>query len=125
MELIANDGGNPDILVLNPAVAKDIKDLIDTSSFVRYGLDNGQLGTTPAKRVSTQYGDLTLLMSRWCPVSVAYALDTSKVGVYTLRPFAWKQLGLTGDSRKGEVVGEFSILVANDKAHGKIYGITS
>jgi hypothetical protein len=52
-------------------------------------------------------------------------LDSRKVGFYTLRPFFQKALAVTGDSQKGEVVGEYSLLVANDKAHGYIYGITS
>jgi hypothetical protein len=124
-EAVYLDGGVPDLLVINPSVARDIKDLIDTSSFVRVDQGEDQLGTAPMRRVSTQYFDLRLLMSRWCPVSIAYMLTSSKVGLYTLRPFAWKQLAMTGDSKKGEVLGEVSLLVANDKAHGKITGITS
>jgi hypothetical protein len=125
MELIYLDGGAPDLLVVHPSVARDLKDTIDTSSFVQVGLDVDTLGTRPLRRVSTQYGDLGLLMSRWCPSGTAYILTSRKVGLYTLRPFGWKRLGLTGDSIKGEVVGEFSMLVANDKAHGKITGITT
>ncbi len=125
MESIFNDGGNPDVLCLNPSVARDLKDILDTSSFVRVDQSVNSLGTAPIQAVVTQYGTLRLLMDRFCPVGTAYALDTRKVGMYTLRPFAWKELALVGDSRKGEVVGEFSLMVANDKAHGKITGITS
>ena len=66
-----------------------------------------------------------MIMDRWCPSSHAYILDSRKVGFYTLRPFHWKELGATGDSKKADLVGEFSMLVANDKAHGYIYGITT
>lgn len=125
MEYIYLDGGNPDLLVLNPAVARDLKDLIDTSSYVHLNYENTQIGMQPVQRFVTQYGALQLVMSRFCPVSLAFVCDSRKVGLYTLRPFAWKELAMTGDSRKGEVVGEFSLLVANDKSHGKIYGITS
>jgi len=125
MELIMIDGGNPDLLVLHPSVARDVKDLIDTSSFVRFGNEVDQLGTAPVKRISTQYGDLKILMDRWMPSGTAYIIDSSKMGLYTLRPFGWKPLAVTGDSKKGEVVGELSFLVANDKAHGKITGITT
>jgi len=125
MEAIMLDGGNPDYITVHPSVANDIKALIDTSSFVRTALEDNQLGTAPAKRISTQYGDLTILMDRWQPTGTAYIIDSSKIGLYTLRPFGWKPLAVTGDSKKGEVVGEFSLLVANDKAHGKITGITT
>lgn len=124
-EAIYADGGNPDILVVNHAVARDMKDIMDTSAFIQVGLEVQQIGTAPMARVSTQYGTLRVVMTRFCPVGIAYILDSSKVGLYTLRPFGWKPLAVTGDSRKGELVGEFSLLVANDKAHGAITGITS
>lgn len=125
MEAIYGYGGMADLLVVNHAVARDLKDLLDTSSFVQLNYQNDQVGMAPMKRISTQYGQLQILMSRHCPVSTAYVLDSRKVGFYELRPFGWYDLATTGDSRKGEVVGEFSLLVANEKAHAKIYGITS
>ncbi len=125
MEYVYLDGGNPDLLVLNPSVARDVKDLIDTSSYVNLAYENTQIGMQPVQRFVTQYGALQIVMSRFCPVSLAFVVDSRKVGLYTLRPFTWKELAVTGDSKKSEVVGEFSLMVANDKAHGKIYGITS
>lgn len=125
MELVYLDGGNPDLLIVNPSVASDIRDILDTSSFVRLGLENDMLGMAAIERVQTQYGSLTIVMDRFCPLATAYILDSAKVGLYTLRPFAAYDLSKTGDSDKGEVVGEFSMLVANDKAHGLITGITS
>lgn len=124
-EAILLDGGNPDLLVLNPSVANDIRGLIDSSSFVRVDQENTQFGMAPITRIATQYGFLRLVESRWCPLATAFMLDSAKVGFYTLRPFFMKPLAVTGDSQKGEVVGEFSLLVANDKAHGWIYGLTS
>jgi len=125
MEKCYADGGYPDVLVCNPAVAVDLKDIMDTSSFVRVGQDVSSLGTAPMASVSTQFGNLSVLMDRHCPVAKAYVLDSKKVGVYQYRPFAMQALAITGDSQKGELIGEFSFLVANDKAHAYIYGITS
>lgn len=124
-EYIYLDGGNPDLLMVNPAVARDLKELIDTSSYVQLSYENSQIGMQPVQRVVTQYGALQIIMSRFCPVSTAYVLDSRKVGLYTLRPFAWHDIARTGDSEKVEVVGEFSLLVANNESHGKITGITS
>lgn len=125
MEEVYIDGGNPDLLIVHPSVANDVRDLLDTSSFVRIGLGNDLLGMAAIDRVQTQYGDLTIVMDRFAPLSKAWILDSSKVGLYTLRPFQSYPLAKVGDSDKGEVVGEFSLLTANDKAHGLIYGITS
>ncbi len=125
MEEITMDGGYPDLLVMNPRVANDLRSLLDSSSFVRVNLEQSQLGMNAIERVMTQYGELELVMDRWCPTDTAYILQSSKVGFYTLRPFETFELARSGDSLKGEVIGEFSLLAANDKAHGKITGITT
>lgn len=124
-EAIYGDGGNPDLFVCNHAVVRDLKDIIDTSSFVNLTYGNEQLGMQPLKRLVTQYHSLAIVPSRFCPVGTAFMLDSRKVGLYPLRPFGWHELAIQGDSRRGEVVGEFSLMIANDKTHGKIYGITS
>jgi hypothetical protein len=124
MEYCYLDGGNPDLLVMNPGVAGDLKGLIDTSSYVKLAYENVQVGMQPVQRFVSQYGALQIIMSRFCPLSLAFAVDSRKVGLYSLRPFAWSEIAKTGDSKKGEVVGEFSLMVANGDAHAKIYGIT-
>jgi len=125
MEAIMLDGGYPDLLVMNPRVANDLRGLLDSSSFVRVGQDENKLGLDAIERVMTQYGELELVMDRWCPTDTAYILQSDKIGFYTLRPFETYELARSGDSLKGEVIGEVSLLVANDKAHGTITGITS
>lgn len=124
-EQIRLDGGQPDLFVLHPSVANDIRTILDTSSFVNLTQENSVFGMMPITQIRTQYGPLQMVESLWCPLSRAYMLDSSRVGLYELRPFGWHPLAKTGDSRKAEVVGELSLAVANDKAHGYISGITS
>lgn len=124
-EYIHLDGGMPDLLVLHPGVARDLHDLIDSSSFVRIDQSENRIGLGPLMWAQTQFGNLRVVMDRWCPSSVGYVLDSGRAGLYTLRPFQWYPLAKTGDSRKGEVVGEFTLLVANNEAHGTITGLTT
>jgi hypothetical protein len=125
MEKIHIDGGMPDLLVVHPSIAADLKDIIDSSSFVRVDQSENKLGLGPLQYADTQFGSLRIVMDRWCPSATAYVLDSKKCGLFTLRPFNWKPLAITGDSKKGEVLGEFSLLVANNEAHGTITGITT
>lgn len=125
MEYCMLDGSTPDLFVAHPSIMNDVRALIDSSSFVNVTQENTMFGMMPITRVNTQYGSLRVVESRWCPVATSYLLDSRKVGFYTLRPFAWKPLAVTGDSKKGELVGEFSFAVANADAHGYIYGLTS
>jgi hypothetical protein len=125
MEYAMLDGGKPDLFVVNPSVMNDVRALLDSSSFVRVDQGNSTFGMSAITQMQTQYGNLRIVESRWCPVSKAYLLDSRKVGLYTLRPYQWYELAKTGDSKKGELVGEFSLAVSNDKAHALISGITS
>lgn len=118
---IMQDGGSPDILVMAPGAAANLRNLIDSSSFLRVEQSNDQFGMRAIEMVYTQFHVLRLITDRWCPNDYAYMLDSSKVGLYTLRPFTSYELARTGDSMKGEVIGEFSAAVANDKAHGWLY----
>lgn len=124
-EKIYMDGGQPNALFMNPAVANDIRNILDSSSFIRVDQVNTVFGMKAITTLRTQYFDLELVMDRHCPVAKAYMLDTRKVGYYLLRQFARHELAVTGDSDKNEVVGELSLLVANDKSHGIIETITS
>ena len=125
MEYAMLDGGMPDLFVVHPSVMNDVRALLDSSSFVRLDQSNSVFGMQKITQMQTQYGNLRVVESRWCPTGSAYLLDSSKVGLYTLRPFGWYELAKTGDSKKGELVGEFSFAVANDMAHAKITGITT
>lgn len=123
-EYIMLDGGMPDLLVMNPQVSNDLRALLDSSSFVRVDQQTTEYGMKSIQRVNTQYGSLRLIEDRFCPLAKAYMLDSSKIGLYTLRPFGWQELGKTGDFRPAELVGEISMAIANDSAHGWIYGLT-
>jgi hypothetical protein len=124
-EKIMLNGGMPDLFVVHPSIANDLRALLDSSSFVRLTQENSVFGMQSIERVRTQYGQLQIVESRWAPLATAYMLDSKRIGLYDLRPFQWHELAKTGDSRKAEVVGEFSLAVANDKVHGKITGLTS
>ena len=124
-EAIRLDGGMPDLFVCHPSIANDLRALLDSSSFVRLTQENSVFGMMDIQKINTQYGSLQIVEDLWCPSSTAYMLDSRRIGLYELRPFQWYPLAKTGDSRKAEVVGEFSLMVANDKGHGKITGITT
>jgi hypothetical protein len=111
---VRNVGGSPDLFVCNPAIAAAIRTLIDSSSFVKLTYENTRFGMNPTNEIMTQWGSLRIVDDRWCPLAQAYLLDSRKVGLYTLRPFFSHEISVTGDSVKGEVIGEFSLLVANE-----------
>lgn len=71
MEETFMDGGHPDFLLMNPRVSNDLRALLDNSNFVRVSQNENQLGIQPIEKVITQYGELELVMDRWCPTTDA------------------------------------------------------
>jgi|SRR5688572_13479867 len=117
-----NQGAHPDLLILPPNGSNTLHDLMDSSSFVRVTQENTMFGMRGIARVNTQFFEnIEILVSRHCPPKTGWLIDSSKVGLYPYRDFFEQTLAVTGDTKQGEVIGEFSLLVANgDTGHVKI-----
>jgi len=116
------DGGAPDLVICNAWVKRKITGFYEAA--VRTGRDESRGGVTITE-VETEFGVLNVLMSRWCPSSRLYIVESQYVGFLAFDPFFQEELAKTGDSVKGEVVGEYTLVAKNDKAHAYIYGIST
>ena len=119
---VFDDGGFPNLFIIGTGGANTIHNLIDSSSFVRVDQQNTVWGMMPIVRLNSQFAtNMEMIMSRHCPAKKAYALDVAKAGFYTYRAFGEHEVARTGDSVKGEVIGEFSLLIANGSlGHGYV-----
>lgn len=75
--------------------------------------------------VHTQFGDLDLLMTRWCPNNKIYIVQDDLVGWCTLRDWSEKELAQDGDYFRREIKGEFGFVVCNEKAHAIVSGFST
>lgn len=116
------DGGNPRILMCHPQTAARIRDLLDSSSFVRVSQDESTLGMR-IENVVTQYHELELLPNRHMDYDYAWLLDPDYIGVYEFDPFTEYDVPVAADVAGAlRVNGEFSLVVQHGlKAHGKLY----
>jgi len=73
----------------------------------------------------SDFGVCRIVMSRWMPSGVVLLLDSSRIEVMPLsgRTFAYKPLARTGDRESGQVVGEYTLELRNENAHGVITGL--
>jgi len=86
--------------------------------------------TTYRDMISTyesDFGVCRVVMSRWVPSDKVLLLDSSRLNVMPLsgRSFHFKELASEGDSDKGQVIGEYTLELMNESAHGVISGLTS
>lgn len=70
----------------------------------------------------SDFGVCRVVLSRWVPRDTVLLLDSSRIDVLPLsgRSFQYKPLASTGDSETGQVLGEYTLELRNENAHGLI-----
>lgn len=106
-------GSNGYICMVN----SDFKELIDGfyNTQYNYNAPTGQFGLV-ANQINTNYGQVQLILNRHMPVDKLVVFDPTYVRLGFLRPVFSEILGKTGDSVKGQVIGEATLKVLNTKA---------
>ncbi|MEM9914540.1 MAG: DUF5309 family protein [Planctomycetota bacterium] len=75
----------------------------------------------------SDFGVCRVVLSRWVPRDSVLMLDSSRIDVLPLsgRSFQYKPLAATGDSESGQVLGEYTLELRNENAHGLIRNLAS
>ncbi|MEM9417485.1 MAG: DUF5309 family protein [Planctomycetota bacterium] len=75
----------------------------------------------------SDFGVCRVILSRWVPRDAVLLLDSSRIDVLPLsgRSFQYKPLAATGDSESGQVLGEYTLELRNENAHGLIRNLAS
>lgn len=71
--------------------------------------------------IETSFGRLAVLRSRWMPVNSMLVVSSGRIKVVPLkgRSFVHEEVSKTGDSKKGMVLGEYTIEVRNEDGMAK------
>ncbi len=114
-------GGNPNLLVCGGWALRKIRDFYSPS--VR-STPSEKRGGVLIDKIMTTSGELDVLPDRNCSPTKLYILDSDRAGYVPIREFETEDLAKTGDADNAEVVGEFSLVVANEKAHAIVSGFS-
>ncbi|HSG64786.1 MAG TPA: DUF5309 family protein, partial [Gammaproteobacteria bacterium] len=70
----------------------------------------------------SDFGVCRVVLSRWVPADTVVLLDSSRIDVLPLsgRSFHYKPLSADGDRERGQVIGEYTLEMRNELAHGVI-----
>jgi hypothetical protein len=73
----------------------------------------------------SDFGVCRLILCRSVPANTVLLLDSARINVVPLlgRSFHYKPLASTGDYEAGEVIGEYTLELRNESAHGIITGL--
>jgi len=115
-------GGMPKLLVCNAWVKRKIASFYAPN--VRTERDETR-GGVMIDSIDTEFGALSVLMDRWCPSTSLYVLDPRFIGFIPFRSWNVTELAKTGDAEKRQFLGEYTLVLKNQKAHAWIKSISS
>ena len=114
-----NSNGNVDLIVVNGFQKRKI------NAFTADSRSYAPSDTKFANVVSiyeSDFGVCRIVTSRWIPQDAVLFLDSSRVNVLPLsgRSFHFKPMASSGDYECGELIGEYTLELKNETAHGLI-----
>lgn len=92
----------------------------------RYGPDSTRYRELVSEYES-DFGVCRIVLCRAMPEDAVLLLDSSRVDVLPMvgRSFHFRRLAATGDRESGQLVGEYTVEVRNENAHGVIRGLAT
>jgi hypothetical protein len=119
-----NSSGNVDLIVVGGFQKRKI------NAFCSDSRSYGAMDTTFTDMVSlyeSDFGICRIVTTRWLPQDAVLFLDSSRIGVLPLsgRSFHFKPLASAGDYECGELIGEYTLELKNEAAHGLIRNLTT
>jgi len=114
-----NSNGNVDLIVVNGFQKRKI------NAFASNSRSYGANDTTYTDMISiyeSDFGVCRVVTSRWMPQDAVLFLDSSRINVLPLagRSFHFKPLASSGDYECGELIGEYTVELKNEAAHGVV-----
>jgi len=117
-----NSNGSVDTIVVNGFQKRKINAFL---SGVRSFAASDETFKDMVSIYESDFGVCKIVASRWMPQDAVLFLDSSRVNVLPLagRSFHFKPLASSGDYECGELIGEYTLELKNEAAHGVIRGL--
>lgn len=114
--------GNIDLIVVNGCQKRRINSFLTAQR--SYGPDDIAYRDMVSVYQS-DFGVCRIVTTRWMPQDAVLLLDSSRLAVMPLagRSFHFKPLASSGDYECGELIGEYTLELKNEAAHGLIKGL--
>ena len=119
-----SSSGNVDVIVVNGFQKRKINAFM--SSNRSFGPED-QKYSDLLSLYESDFGLCRVIVSRWMPQDAALLLDSSRLAVLPLagRSLHFKPLASGGDYESGQLIGEYTLEMRNEEAHGYIRGLST
>jgi hypothetical protein len=114
-------GGDPKIVMVSAAMKTRVAGFTGIATLYREvkGKDQGTI-VGGADLYISNFGEHAIVPNRFMRTNVALVLDMEYWGVAYLRPFQQKELAVTGDAVRRQMLVECTLVSKNEAASGKI-----
>ncbi|HTL30683.1 MAG TPA: DUF5309 family protein [Tepidisphaeraceae bacterium] len=121
-EIWKSSNGEVDLILVGGTQKRAINNFVATNR--RFTSDDESFKNLISVYES-DFGVCRILMSRFVPSGNVLLLDSSRIEVVPLsgRSFHYKPLAVTGDRESGQLIGEYTLELRNENAHGLISGL--
>lgn len=119
-----NSSGTVDLIVVGGYQKRRINSFL--TALRHYAADD-QTYRDGVSIYESDFGVCRIVTTRWMPRDMVLLLDSSRVAILPLagRSFHFKPLASSGDYECGELIGEYTLELRNEAAHGIIRGLTA
>jgi len=119
-----NSSGKVDLIVVGGFQKRKINAFCSDSR--AYGA-NDTIFTDMVSIYESDFGMCRIVTTRWMPQDAVMLLDSSRINVLPLagRSFHFKPLASSGDYECGELIGEYTLELKNEAAHGLIRDLST
>jgi hypothetical protein len=119
----ANSSGNVDLIIAGGFQKRRINSFVSSSR--SYAAGDTRF-TDLINVYESDFGVCRIVTTRWMPQDAVILLDSSRIAVLPLagRSFYFKPLASSGDYECGELIGEYTVELKNEAAHGIIRGLS-
>jgi hypothetical protein len=116
-------GAKPDLIVCGGSQKRRINAFIQATQRFSSGTETFK---NLVSIYESDFGVCRVVLSRYVPADTVLFLDSSRVGLVPLsgRSFQFKNLAVTGDYQSGELLGEYTLELRNEKGHGVLSGLS-
>ena len=123
-QLWNQSGGNENILGITGSFNRGVVSTF-TASSTRYVTTDDKKLVASIDVYDGDFHTVTMSPDRYCAADSLHLVDTEYAAVSDLRPAFTKDLAVTGDSIRKEVVWETTLEICNPLAHVQIAGLTT
>lgn len=129
LEAAWTDGGDPSTIVMGAYQKRTIATFGGAQKFA--GFYNPKQGAGQGMVIGgvdlyvSDFGEHKLVLDRFMRTRTLLCLDPDYISMAWLRPLKFEERAKTGDATRGELLGEWTLVVENPDAHSKVQDLFS